>query len=271
MAKFTVKPKNAVSAIDVESDIASELIGLGDAISNIGGSLGFQLDSEAYYNVQNRIKNAVNMIDCYSKSISDMSSALQNILDAYERTENMLLGSGNVIENGIVSPAAATVADDKGEMSYEDAITILKDIGASVPIVKAILNAIEKLKAASVFLDIASLAITMATDVLHYYNKDISRNAMVADLLVDAALFLVKEGAKWAGAAIGAAVTAEAGGAGGIIGKAVGGAVGAGISTAMNFDWNGDKEGGVGKDALTDWIDSMLDKVWEDEEFAGEI
>lgn len=39
----------------------------------------------------------------------------------------------------------------------------------------------------------------------------------------------------------------------------------------MNVDWNGDKEGGVGKDALTDWIDSMLDKVWEDEEFAAEI
>lgn len=33
----------------------------------------------------------------------------------------------------------------------------------------------------------------------------------------------------------------------------------------------GDKKGSVGKDALTDWIDSMPDKVWKDEEFVAEV
>lgn len=46
MAKFTVKPKNAVSAIDVENNIASELSGFESEIRSISNSLGFKIAAE---------------------------------------------------------------------------------------------------------------------------------------------------------------------------------------------------------------------------------
>lgn len=47
-----------------------------------------------------------------------MSIVLKNILDTYKRMESILLGVGNVIENGNVY-SYAIVAKDKGEMSYK--------------------------------------------------------------------------------------------------------------------------------------------------------
>lgn len=209
-----------------------------------------------------------------------MSSALQNILDAYESTEGMLLGVGDVIENSNVY-SDVTITDDKEEMSYQDALDFLNDISMSTSIDGAVLTIIDYMLdllemqniggGISYAVGRTGLVTSWASDVLYGLDHGISRNALIADMLVDAGLFLVGKCLPLTGEAIGGAATLEAGGVGSIVGKFVGGIVGNGISIAMNVDWNGDKEGGVGKDALTDWIDSMLDKVWEDEEFAAEI
>lgn len=200
MAKFTVKPKNAVSAIDVENNIASELSGFESEIRSISNSLGFKIAAE--YNLKNRLKNAADKVGDYHNGISDMSSALQNILDAYESAEGMLLGVGDVIENSNVY-SDVTVTDDKEEMSYQDALDFLNDISMSTSIDGAVLTIIDYMLdllemqniggGISYDVGITGLVTPWASDVLYGLDHGISRNALIADMLVDAGLFLVGE------------------------------------------------------------------------------
>lgn len=95
MAQFTVKSKNASSAIDVENDIARELGILKSDIYSISNSLGFKI--AAGYNLRNRLNVAIDKVDTHRRCISDMSSALQEILNIYESTENELLGMENTV------------------------------------------------------------------------------------------------------------------------------------------------------------------------------
>ena len=91
MAQFTVKPKNAAAIIEAENSVARDLNGFEGDIRSISSSLGFKIAAE--YNLRNRLNGAADRVDAHKMCMSSMKSALQDILNAYERTENAILGN----------------------------------------------------------------------------------------------------------------------------------------------------------------------------------
>ena len=148
--------------------------------------------------------------------------------------------------------------------------------GILLTLVEMVLDLYEKTKGiADDIVDVgaAGLAISAAADIMAAIDDRTSVNALISDLIVDLLLFGVGKGAEWGGAALGASIatavaTPAAATVGGVIGKAVGGVVGTGISMAMELiDFNGDEEGGTGKDAVSDWLEGIFDKLWGDYDF----
>ena len=95
MTQFTVRPKNAVSVTNTENNLANELSRYERDIRNISSALGFKIASE--YNMRKRLNSAADRIDGHRRCVSSMSSALQEILNIYESTENELLGMENTV------------------------------------------------------------------------------------------------------------------------------------------------------------------------------
>jgi len=96
---------------------------------------------------------------------------------------------------------------------------------------------------------IAGLIVSIAMDVMNALDDGSTTNALFADIIVDICLWGAGEGLSLLGAAIG---TVVAPGVGSAIGKFVGAMVGSAGTIAMEHDWNGEKEGGCGKDALSE-------------------
>ena len=91
MAQFSVKPDSAKLSVSEEKRIARELRSLESDIRSISNSLGFQLAAKA--NIQNRLRGAANRISAHQGGMSSMHSALQNVINSYERIENMIAGN----------------------------------------------------------------------------------------------------------------------------------------------------------------------------------
>lgn len=102
MAKFSVKPDNAKAAADAESKLIRRLDNLESEIRMVGNQLGFQVAAKA--NIRSRLNNAANRVSGHQSSMSSMHVALQNVINAYDRTENTITGSTNV-ENAAIQNA----------------------------------------------------------------------------------------------------------------------------------------------------------------------
>lgn len=94
MAQFSVKPENARTAADAESQLIRELDGIENEICSVRNQLGFQVAAKA--NIRNRLGSAANRVSGHRSSMSSMHSALQNVVNAYNRTENTITGNTNV-------------------------------------------------------------------------------------------------------------------------------------------------------------------------------
>ena len=94
MAQFSVKKNKVDSVISEEGKLANELSSLEREIRDIGNSLGFQVAAKA--NIRNRLSSAANSISAHCTDMNNMRSALQDTINAYERTEGTILGNLNV-------------------------------------------------------------------------------------------------------------------------------------------------------------------------------
>ena len=99
---------------------------------------------------------------------------------------------------------------------------------------------------------VGGLITGVVADIMGGMNSGLSQNAIIADVIVDVALWGVTEYGDDVGQAVGAMVGSGGDPAGTAIGKivgsAVGGVVGNGVSIAMNVDLDGDGE--TGKELL---------------------
>ena len=94
MAQFSVKTKNArIQAAD-EERLARELGQIENEISSIGSNLGFRVASQA--NIRSRINHAAERVEAHKGSMTGMKSALGDILDAYDRTEQQIVDNAQV-------------------------------------------------------------------------------------------------------------------------------------------------------------------------------
>ncbi len=95
---------------------------------------------------------------------------------------------------------------------------------------------------------VGGLITGVVADIMGGMNSGLSQNAIIADAIVDVALWGVTEYGDDVGQAVGAMVGSGGDPAGTAIGKivgsAVGGVVGNGVSIAMNVDLDGDGETG---------------------------
>ena len=94
MAQFSVKPEGAKVTADEESKLIRELDNFENEIRVISNQLGFQVAAKA--NIRNRLNNTANRVAAHRSSMSNMYSALQNVVNAYNRTENIITGNTNV-------------------------------------------------------------------------------------------------------------------------------------------------------------------------------
>lgn len=94
MAQFSVKKNNIDSVINTENKLASELSYLERDICKISSSLSFQIAVKT--NIRNRLNSAAGSVSAHRTAMNNMCSALQDTINAYERTENTILGDLNV-------------------------------------------------------------------------------------------------------------------------------------------------------------------------------
>lgn len=94
MAQFSVKTKNARIQAAEEERLARELGQIENEISSIGNNLGFRVASQA--NIRSRIKHAAERVEAHKGSMTGMKSALGDILDAYDRTEQQIVDNAQV-------------------------------------------------------------------------------------------------------------------------------------------------------------------------------
>ncbi len=94
MAQFSVKTNRARIQADDEQKLMRELANLEDSVRSIGNNLGFKIASKA--NIRARLNQAANQIDAHQSSMSQMHSALESILDNYDKTEQKILGDSKL-------------------------------------------------------------------------------------------------------------------------------------------------------------------------------
>ncbi len=88
MAQFSVKTGQAKVQIDEEIHMAKELQGYEDSVRSIANHLSFKIASAA--NIRARLQSAAGRIDAHQAGMNRMHSALQNIMNDYERTEQRI-------------------------------------------------------------------------------------------------------------------------------------------------------------------------------------
>lgn len=90
MAQFSVKKNNIDSVISTEGKLANELNTLSSEIRSIGNSLSFKLATSS--NIRNRLNSASSNVSAHRTAMKNMRSALQEVVNTYDRTENTILG-----------------------------------------------------------------------------------------------------------------------------------------------------------------------------------
>lgn len=284
MAEFYVDTDKLESnATDIERFKAA-LDAIESEIFSVRNNISFASESAA--RVKERIKKLAEQVGDEAKATGILSDKLLDIVSMYRRYEKNIIDniSASVGEQNTDSsqnPDPEDTNDDSNDMSLEEAIDFLNGLSMSTSIDGAVLAVIEymiKLYDSAIDTGIlgtlgnaaglVGLITGVAADILYALDNGSSINALLADLIVDVGLWGVGLGVTELGKVIG---TAVGGPVGTVVGNFVGGLVGNGVSIAMNVDWNGDAEGGVGKDALSDWIDNQLDKLWNDKEFEAAI
>ncbi len=133
MAQFSVKQNNIDSVIDAERKLVSELCRLESEVRSVRNSLGFQIAAKA--NIRNRLNNAVTSLSVQRIAMSDMRSALQDTINAYNRTENTILGNLN-IENVKVQHASEDSYEEETDQKKVDLEWLWKGVGIFGPIGK---------------------------------------------------------------------------------------------------------------------------------------
>lgn len=291
MSKFSIQITN-VEAVkgDIEA-LKATLSNIESGIFSImnGSSIGSSTSA-----IKSQLRILGEQVGTEAAEIEVLAKTLTNIVGMYKQYEKNIIegingnragtitdpNSGDNTNPGTTSPEtdAETEMDDE-EAALQNAIDILNGISMSTSIDGVVLSVVQYMlslydMAADTGLlgslgataGIVGLITGVAADIMYALDNGSSTNALLADLIVDVALFGVGVGADALGTAVG---TAVGGPVGTVVGKFVGGLVGNGVSIAMNVDWNGDKEGGVGKDAVSDWIDEQLDWLIGDKEFAA--
>lgn len=94
MAQFSVKTKNARIQTADEEKLVKELGQIENEIRSIGNNLGFRVTSQA--NIRSRINHAAECIAAHKGSMTGMKSALGDILDAYDRTEQQVVDNAQI-------------------------------------------------------------------------------------------------------------------------------------------------------------------------------
>lgn len=280
MSDFTINTANIASSAESIATLKQTLSSIENEILFV--SNGIRSNSASFAILANRLKVVANNVDDEKLGAELLSQTLYNIVNRYKEAENTIISGANIRNNTPTdSNSEAPVpeqTDDKSDLSLEDAIDFLNNISLSTSIDGAVLATIQYLiglynsladtsllSGLGTAAGIAGLITGVAADIMYALDAGSTMNALLADIIVDVALFGIGVGAQALGEAVG---TAVGGPVGTVVGNFVGGLVGNGVSIAMNIDWNGDEEGGVGKDAVSDWIDNQLDKLYDDREIA---
>lgn len=280
MSDFTINTANIASSAESIATLKQTLSSIENEILFV--SNGIRCNSASFAILANRLKVVANNVDDEKLGAELLSQTLYNIVNRYKEAENTIISGANILNNTPTdSNSEAPVpeqTDDKSDLSLEDAIDFLNNISLSTSIDGAVLATIQYLiglynsladtsllSGLGTAAGIAGLITGVAADIMYALDAGSTMNALLADIIVDVALFGIGVGAQALGEAVG---TAVGGPVGTVVGNFVGGLVGNGVSIAMNIDWNGDEEGGVGKDAVSDWIDNQLDKLYDDREIA---
>ncbi len=115
MAQFSVKTKQARAQAADELRMVRELESMEASVRSISSNLGFKVASKA--NIRARLNQAANRIDEHQRSMSRMHSALTDILDDYDKTEQRLLGDSKLKEMQIKNAAGSSYSGDISEES----------------------------------------------------------------------------------------------------------------------------------------------------------
>ncbi len=115
MAQFSTKTKNARVQVADEESLIGELDRIENEISSIGNNLAFRVAAQA--NIRARIRGAKGRVDAHKASMAGMKSALNDILDTYERMEQQVVDHVQVKKTDIVN-----VQENHGEYNGEEGI-----------------------------------------------------------------------------------------------------------------------------------------------------
>ena len=275
MSNFTVNPDKLTQYSSEMEQIEKALKGYRQSISTIGNNL--YLKGAYAAELKNTIIKIAESVGNEEQSIKTLYNTLVNIAEQYKKAESTIVNSSSdgTMPNDSYDNSNERNSDDNDsdKADIQKAIDILNNISLSTSVDGAVLTVVEYL--ISLFknfgesgipssvghaLGFAGLATGIVADIMSAVESGSTINALLADVIVDIALWGVGEGVSIAGGAIG---TAIGGPIGTVVGKFVGGMIGNGASIVLNVDWDGD--GVTGKDAISDWLDNeVLDNVRND-------
>ena len=124
MAQFSIKPDNAKLAADDEFKWIRELDTIGSDIRTVRNQLGFNVATKA--NIRNRLSAAVDSVADCECDMSNMYSALNEVISTYTRSEDKILGKLPEVD------WADAVWDVVGKIGIVGSvITAIKDLATS--------------------------------------------------------------------------------------------------------------------------------------------
>lgn len=110
MAQFSVKTKNARIQANDEEKLARELRQIEQEISVIGNNLGFRIATQQ--RIRSRLNQAAERVSAHRSGMKRMESALNDILNTYEETEQQILDGGQLKE--------MTMRNEQGSVAVAD-------------------------------------------------------------------------------------------------------------------------------------------------------
>lgn len=146
MAQFSVKTKQARLQVDNEQQMIGELGKYEDSINQVANHLSFKAAS--LENIQMRLRNVANQVDAQRAGMSGMCSALTEIVQEYDRTEQRVYtnagGKGNLQMKDIASRIADIFQED--EKVFTDFVRRIAEAIQNGEMPEEIWNRIEELQ-----------------------------------------------------------------------------------------------------------------------------
>lgn len=282
MAVLYVKSSMMESEAVALSDIVTALEAIKDEIYSVGNGLPFQM--EAISRIKSNLKTVAGYVSDEAAFSGILSAALRDAAALYKNYEQIIVNnvSGEMV--GGEMPGGETVpqiSTDKNpeDMTFDELIDFFTELAnvlslgttADSLIVRLLRGLLGDDKIQGLFKqgNLVGLATGLAADLMYALNHGSTQNALLADIVADIAFYCIGEYADDLGKYVGGAVGTYFGGsvglaAGKVIGDFVGGVVGDATVYLLNYDLNGDAEGGIAKDAITDWLDNQLDYLIDD-------